>query len=302
MSTRELVELAQLDAMGLLDEQEAREFEVAFAAAPEEIREQIRKEQSRLCVLEPVLPEVSPPEHLRGKVLASVHQAIVASIVESAPAEPSADTVPGREPAMPAASIPAIVRHDAGRSIGSDTRRRGTAKFWRSTSIAFAAAAVVLAITTLRLQGMYDDVIRQNSTSKSVEAVGQLFGDVSPEKFLFDSNTERTVLTATADVPEGSEWKKVRAAVWHNADWKQAKLLCQNLPSSNGESYELVVLDEEGQVERVLGTRLQPTAGGVMAFDVGTQFRPQTDRLALRVLTGAMTQATIILEHRPTLG
>lgn len=309
MSTRELVELAQLDAMGLLDEQEAREFEAAFAAAPVEIQEQIRSEQSRLCVLEPVLPDVKAPEHLRARVLASVHEAIVESIVESAP-EPAMVSVKAQIPVEPKpAAMPQPVRqvvHGGGREIPATTetgRRRGV-NVWRSTAIAFAAAAVVLGITTLRLQAQWDRVITQKNDSDSQEKLTGIFGN-NTKDFFFSDKTERTLLVLADamkhDASRGEEWSKVSAAVWHNADWSQAKLVCENLPSSNGERYQLVAINEEGGV-RILGDNLQPTGGGLMPFSVSKDFTLKSERLALRVLDAATRQATIVLESRSTLG
>lgn len=305
MSTRELVELAQLDAMGLLDEQEAREFEVAFAAAPAEIQEQIRKEQSRMCVLEPVLPDVQAPEHLRGKVLAAVHEAIVESIVETAPAGASAPVA--MVEMTTAARGAAPVRHEGGRalpSLGENGRRRGLT-IWRSTAIAFAAAAFVLGITTIRLQSQFERVIAQNSTGESIEKVTSIFG-VDTHKFFFSPGTERAILyPATAGVNasdvRSEDWSKVSAVVWHNPDSTEARLICENLPTLKNKSYQLVAISDEGAI-RVLGDDLKPTAGGLMAFAVSSEFSSKTDRIALRVIDAVTQQATIILEAGPRLG
>lgn len=52
MKTQELIELAVLDAMGLLDEQEREAFDAAFDAAAPAIQAQVRREQTRLSVSE----------------------------------------------------------------------------------------------------------------------------------------------------------------------------------------------------------------------------------------------------------
>ncbi|HLO40304.1 MAG TPA: hypothetical protein VK176_04715 [Phycisphaerales bacterium] len=294
MSTRELLELAQLDAMGLLDEQDAHEFEVAFAAAPAEIQKQIRDEQARMCVLEPVLPEVEPPADLRAKVLASVHTAIVETITQPVEAVAAAHA----EPALPlaAAATRQDVRHAAGRQVGGEpTGRRRGLNVWRSAAIAFAAAAIVLGITTVQLQAKFDQMSSQRRTTEMLSEVGKgLAGNA--RDFFFDASTHRTLLALepATKLPGGAEqWQHVNAAVFHSTDWKSARLVCENLPSAGGERYQLVAVDDEGN-ERLLGD-LTPSAGGLAAFEVSGQFSLQTERLALKVLS-ATQQATIVMQ------
>lgn len=294
MSTQELLELAQLDAMGLLDEQDAHEFEVAFASAPAEIQKQIRDEQARMCVLEPVLPEVEPPADLRAKVLASVHTEIVKAITqpEEVPASRAVEQMPVMAPAIAAR---AEVRHEGGRQVaGPETGRRRGVNTWRSAAIAFAAAAIVLGITTVQLQARFDQMSSQRRTGEVLGVVGTAFSGTARD-FFFNASTERTLLALqpAEKLPGGEDqWRHVNAAVFHNADWKSARLVCENLPSSNGERYQLVAVDEEGN-ERVLGDVL-PTSGGLAAFEVSPKFTLNTERLALKVLTS--TQATIVMQ------
>ncbi|MCC6426926.1 MAG: hypothetical protein IT435_08895 [Phycisphaerales bacterium] len=296
MSTRELVELAQLDAMGLLDEQEALEFEAAFAAAPAEIQEQIRKEQSRLCVLEPVLPEVQTPEHLRGKVLSAVHEAIVESIVRTPEAAKAADLS-----VMTPVFAPAV-RHEGGRALPGleeRARRRGL-RFWRITSVALAAAAVVLGITTIRLQSQFSILATEKQVGNSVGNANQLFGK-NIDTFLFSEGTHRIAFSPAATMPAAEQWQKVDAAIWHNEDWDEARLLCKNLPSNNGERYELIALDEEGGNLGSIGAAMQPISGGVVSFAIAKDFADKATRLALRVINNS-GQATILLETGPLVG
>jgi len=48
MNTYELLEAAQLDALGLLDDAERDAFDAAFFAASPDVQAQIRREQARL--------------------------------------------------------------------------------------------------------------------------------------------------------------------------------------------------------------------------------------------------------------
>jgi len=47
MTLQEMIELAILDAMGLLDEEERLAFELAFRAAAPPVQAQVRREQTR---------------------------------------------------------------------------------------------------------------------------------------------------------------------------------------------------------------------------------------------------------------
>lgn len=76
MSLQELIELAILDAMGLLDEREQASFESAFRTASPSIQAQVRREQTRLSRIEALLPDVTPPAGLRAAVLAAVREQI----------------------------------------------------------------------------------------------------------------------------------------------------------------------------------------------------------------------------------
>ena len=76
MTTHELLELASLDAMGLLDPEEREAFELAFRAAAPALQAQIRREQLRLSYIDGILPVVEPPPGLRARVMAKVREAI----------------------------------------------------------------------------------------------------------------------------------------------------------------------------------------------------------------------------------
>ena len=72
MSLQEMIEMAILDAMGLLDEREQSSFESAFRAASPSVQSQVRREQTRLSRIESLLPDVTPPSGLRAAVLTAV--------------------------------------------------------------------------------------------------------------------------------------------------------------------------------------------------------------------------------------
>ena len=76
LSISELVELASLDAFGLLDAEDALEFEESFLAAPARVRESIRSLQAELVSDENLLGSEEPDELLKAKVLKRVAEAM----------------------------------------------------------------------------------------------------------------------------------------------------------------------------------------------------------------------------------
>lgn len=124
MTSRDLFEMASLDVMGLLDEQERVAFEEAFRAAPPAVQAQIRREQLRFAEVDRLLPDVEAPAGLRAKVLAAVRDAV--SVLRTEPV--------GR--------------------IGAQPARAGfasSAPLWRAACLGFASASLVLSYTAFSL-------------------------------------------------------------------------------------------------------------------------------------------------------
>ncbi|MBG84396.1 MAG: hypothetical protein CMJ40_07620 [Phycisphaerae bacterium] len=76
ISIPQLVELASLDAFGLLDAEDSLTFEDALLAAPARIRDSIRELQAELVSEDPLLSSEEPDETLREKVMQRVSQAM----------------------------------------------------------------------------------------------------------------------------------------------------------------------------------------------------------------------------------
>ena len=72
----ELVEMATLDAFGLLPPVDAVRFERAFMAAPADVQSELRRLQSNFVDNELLLPDEEPDAALRDRVLAAVSHTI----------------------------------------------------------------------------------------------------------------------------------------------------------------------------------------------------------------------------------
>lgn len=146
MSTRDLYEMASMDALGLLDDDERQAFEAAFRAAPPHIQAEIRREQLREAEATDHLPQVEPPASLRARVIAAVMDT-----VHTLQTEPVATIGPG-------------ARVNA-----------RTAAFWRAACIGFATATVVLSgfvYTVADQNKQISQQFIQNDISDTVEQMG----------------------------------------------------------------------------------------------------------------------------------
>ena len=85
MSRDDLLELAALDAFGLLDDYEAALFTRSFHHAPVGVQDEIRELQAEYAGDEALLPEVGPDATLKARVLRSVATAIEEESIELAP-------------------------------------------------------------------------------------------------------------------------------------------------------------------------------------------------------------------------
>jgi hypothetical protein len=81
LSTAELFEMASLDALGLLDEQERRAFEEGFAAAAPSVKAQLRAAQSRVAEIDAFLPSRGVSAIWRAVAIGCAAAVVVVSVV-----------------------------------------------------------------------------------------------------------------------------------------------------------------------------------------------------------------------------
>ena len=85
MSREELLELAALDALGLLDEYEAALYTRSFHHAPAAVQDEIKDLQAAYSADPTFLPDVKPASTVRVRVLGAVRRAIEQESLELAP-------------------------------------------------------------------------------------------------------------------------------------------------------------------------------------------------------------------------
>ncbi|MFG0244121.1 MAG: hypothetical protein ACF8R9_15155 [Phycisphaerales bacterium JB054] len=273
MTQRELLENALLDALSLLDEEDSAAFNEAFHAAPPHVQAQVRREQTRLARLDSLLPDVTAPATLRARVLAAVHSAMAERQAQDAHAAlrlDDPDTI-ARLPQM--------------------AHRRKVAAVWRAVALGCAAAAIVLGVTAVQLQGLLQDFRSQEDVL--VSAIRDKFGPDYLIQALVDDSTQRITLVGNDSGLSNDSGlaNKAKAAVWVNPDWRTAKLFGINLPATEGSQYRLVVVDENNVPVSVVAEFT--FNGGLLDREIPVTVSLDADRLA--IVSGDATNSDGVL-------
>lgn len=221
MNTPELLELAALDTMGLLDAEERESFERAFRAAPPAVQAQIRREQLRISRMDELLPPVDPPLGLRARVLAAVREAIVTV----APIKLAAQS-------SPAPALQPV---------------RGVNRFWRAAAVGAMAAAVVLGFSTLRIRSDYQALEETMASNATSDLFLREFGPRFDAAF-FDASTK-----LVAFAPSTNSVRAGKAALLVDPVNRRAQLFTKDLPAGESQ-YELIVVSADGSTSRTLLT------------------------------------------------
>jgi hypothetical protein len=228
MKTYELLEMASLDAMGLLDQEERESFERAFRAAPPALQAQIRREQTRLATFDAVLPQVDTPPGLKSRVMAALRDAMQAVGSRSA-----------REPVD---------------IVGSIRPASGVSRFWRLGAVGAVAAALALAFTTFQLKRENDNIVAAANANREFDVMLRHLGPAFAE-MMFKDNIQGVHLVAT----QPANGQQARPSAWLLVDpsAKSGRFTAQGLNSSD--EYELILTDQDGKQHIAATFRGSPT-------------------------------------------
>lgn len=255
MDTTELLELAVIDAFGLLDDGDRAAFDRAFAAAPATLQELIRAEQERVVESIDFLPEVDADGRLKERTMARIRDEIEASVPVAASR---------------------TVSHGAQARSASDSdlrppRLRRASRVnprWRVGAVALMVAFVVVGSLHMQLRQQIDTVREQGRMANFIDSIGighietALFSDAA-KKFHFE--------------PVGGTGK-ARATFMFDAETDAARLYVLGL-STQG-SYKLVTLDANGMPDETVRT-FSPS-GVLSGFDVNLA---QAGQVRLAIIT-----------------
>jgi hypothetical protein len=217
-TTRDILEYASLDALGLLDEAEREEFERAFRAASPEVQAMVRREQTRAADIDSWLPRVEAPAGLKGRVVSAWRDAVAAVAPEP---------VGTIGPVMPQVNI-----------------GLRTGYIWRAACIGFATATLVLAgffISSLQLNNDLRTQVGQNKAASEFSRFGPGFIQT-----FFAQNKREYQL-----VPQSQTFApSVQARLIVTDDQGQGMLAFQRLPLDEG-TYRVVLTSAKGEQQVV---------------------------------------------------
>jgi hypothetical protein len=293
MSTRELFELAHLDALGMLDDAERASYDAAFRAAPAAIRAQVRAEQARVSRLSGALPEIDPPAGLKDRVLEAVGQAMAA---QAAGESREAAT---RTHASTGSGIGSGVVHAGGGRAGS--REARGLSFWRAGAVAMACAALLLGGAFFKVYTDNQNVNRSLAGDAAVNALLVGFGNQQMRDTLFDAATTRAIFARVgvggggdgeASADGDAQQAVMQAVLFRNPDWSRSRLFAQLPATRAGGAYRLVVVDDEG---RVLENLEQFTSNGqLLSIEVSRPLTPGT-RIAIASVGAGERGAPVLM-------
>ncbi|MEO1007452.1 MAG: hypothetical protein AAFX79_02705 [Planctomycetota bacterium] len=223
MTTMDLIELAVLDALDMLDDAEREAFERAFRSAVPATQARVRAEQARLANLDALLPDVEPDPALRGRVIDAVRQAVLASTVAS-----YSESDQDAEPTL--------------RLRSSD----GVSRTWRVGAIASAAAAILFGVAFGSMWQRYNELDQRIQDNALVGIAIESFGAEATEIFLDRESYNVAALSASDDSENPG------LALWYHREQDLGFLFCPELPANSNASYELVVLDDDGEIDESL--------------------------------------------------
>ncbi|MEQ8845382.1 MAG: hypothetical protein RIB58_11065 [Phycisphaerales bacterium] len=223
MNTMELIEMAVLDAMDMLEPDEAKAFEAAFLAAPPSVQERVRIEQARLANLERLLPDVSPDPQLRQRVISAVREAMLAeAVARASESEDDADE-------------PFVLR-----------KSRGVSRYWRIGAISGAAAAVALGVAFWQATVRYNELNERFVNNIGLQGAINAYGADSMDVLLRPHLVKDVVFTPV------DRAATIEIALEHLSEKQLGFLHCGNLPTQPNIEYALVQMDANNQIGRTI--------------------------------------------------
>lgn len=266
MITRDLFEMASLDVLGLLDDEERRAFERGFREAPPAVQAQIRREQLRIAEIEEWLPNVAPPPGTKAGVMDAVREAM------SAMRE-------GRG------------REHLTRKVGplALALQRNVSPLWRAAAIGLATATLLAGYFVLDLRSEVSQVSRLLDNDKSMQEFMRA-GVPGITGVLSDASATHIAFVRAHDAPETG----VARAGLYRSENSPAYLVC-TLPKTPG-GYRLVALSDDGSRIASEIARFDPASGQQIITIKGAI--PAGSRLAILPATASDDPASAILVTR----
>ncbi len=208
ITPKELLELASLDALGLLDEFEARIYTRVFYGAPATVQDQVVRLQAEITEDLSLLPGEEPDPMLRERVLKAVAKAVEHNDAALAP----------------------IARIGRGSAPHVDhAREPRTAMYWRAASFVLAGASLLLAYF-LALGYRSSSELAVAALSQEATILAEKLG-VRTQDFMTDASIKEPLFWVPVDDREMDEKAPPPCgALFLNEDKGQIFVLVDGLP------------------------------------------------------------------------
>ncbi len=252
MTREELLELAALDALGLLSDYEASLYTRSFHYAAVTVQNEILALQAMIASDQSLLPNVEPPTDLRRRVL----ERVAAVIEQESPGQKPLARI-GRRAAH-ATETPraeAVDRHRGVAGAHSSVAKQ----FWRAATFVLCGAIVVVAWFAAETTNRHHELTKLAFSNYTSTQIDLLLGP-SFKEFLFNDGATFVQLSRTDDAPAAA-----RAVVGHAEGDRQAVLVVEGLDWNAG--YELRLRDANGIEHRVATFEVSQQLAGI-AIDV----------------------------------
>ncbi|MHC4415781.1 MAG: hypothetical protein ACYS0G_10895 [Planctomycetota bacterium] len=227
---KELLELAALDTLGLLDDYEAEVYTRSFHHAPSTVQDEIKRLQAEVAGDETLCSSAEPDASLRERVLEAVARAIEREASKLAPLATIGRPRPAARDAEGRLSLAA------------------SGQFWRAAAFVLSGTLLVVAYlwsVAYRQSNRIADLALSHITDAQLQ---QLVGPPITD-FLRDPSARRILLTSVDG--DADLW----AVVFVKENTGEAFLVFDGLPRSEGGAYVLQV------------RRGDETTEGLRAFD-----------------------------------
>ncbi len=228
LTRQDLLELASLDALGLLDEFDSAHYTRAFLDAPAAVQDEIKQRQAELAADRTLLPEEGPTPSLRQRVLDGVAEAVEQKDDELAPLAQIGQ------------------RYRAMVASGAEPFRQTSTPFWRAAVFVLAAAVVVLAYFTTDAYRQGNLIAVAALTGNTAEQLEKMIGPTFKD-FLLDGNAELIAFEASE---RGTTFKAVLLV----NDSNEVFLVTDGLPPNIGAEYTLRMRYDGGTTDTIIRT------------------------------------------------
>ncbi len=261
MTRQELLELAALDALGLLDRYEAALYTRSFHHASAPVQDEIVRLQAEIVSDESLLPMDEPDDALRERVLRKVAEAIEREASQLGPLA----TI-GRR------------RHRGPGETGGHLAFGASGQFWRAAAFVMAGAVVVLAYFSAEANRSSNEIARLALMSDT-EQLAIVLGPMG-RGFVVGDSQKIALRPANGG--------KLIGAVYVNDATKQAFVFFDGLPRTDGDDYTLCVILEDGSTTNLQTFRSSGIFSGFRVANLSASLLASITRWEITDLAGAV--------------